>query len=348
MQNITDLSLSITAMGRTIQSLQTISSDSTSAAQARKPPVLAIIMPCFNEQEALTNSLNRILEIRDHLLEKGSIDPSSYLACVDDGSCDATWNVISAYAEKTSGVVKGLKLSRNFGHQNALIAGLLTFAFDVAVTIDADLQDPPEVIRDMVAKYNEGFDIVYGVRDDRSSDTFMKRTTAQMYYRFMQALRVDLVYNHADFRLLSRRVVQALSEFGEYHLFLRGIIPYLGFQSTVVNYARAKRMEGISKYPLWKMAMFAWDGITSHSTVPLTFVLICGLLVFLISFISLLAILAMRLAGRSIPAGVLDGLLGYLVTGINLLCLGLVGQYVGRIYQEVKRRPRFIIEQRLP
>jgi len=312
-------------------------------------PVLVIVIPCFNEQEALPDTLDKILALRSRLLVEGAIAPASYIACIVDGSSDATWDIISGYYEKTDRAVRGLKLSRNFGHQNALIAGLHSFDFDAAITIDADQQDPPEVIAEMVAKYvHEGYDIVYGVRNDRASDSFLKRTTAQLYYQCLRAMRVNLVYNHADFRLLSRRVVEALSEFGEYHLFLRGVIPYIGFHSTVVYYARAKRVDGISKYPLRKMLAFAWDGITSLSTVPLAIVTACGLVLFLVSLVLLLATAGMRLAGRAVSGELMLELAEYLVTGVNLLCLGIIGQYVGRIYQEVKKRPRFIVEQRLP
>jgi len=313
-----------------------------------RAPVLAIVIPCFNEQEALPGTLDTILAVRSRLLAEGAIVPASYIACVDDGSRDGTWRLITDYHEQTDGVVKGLKLSRNFGHQNALIAGLHSFHFDAAITIDADQQDPPEIIPAMVEQYaQEGYDIVYGARNDRTSDPFLKRATAQLYYRLLQAMHINLIYNHADFRLLSRRVVEELAKCGEYHLFLRGVIPYLGFQSTVVYYARAKRAGGTTKYPLRKMLAFAWDGITSLSTVPLAVITMCGGLVILASLVLLATALVARLTGRAGTGGLVLASVDYLITGINLLCLGIIGQYVGRIYQEVKKRPRFIVEQRL-
>ena len=311
-------------------------------------PVLAVVIPCYNEEAALPPMLARLLPILDRLVADGLIAAESYIACVDDGSRDATWQGITEARERTGGRVKGLKLSRNFGHQNALIAGLFSFDYTAAVSIDADGQDPPELIAEMVAKYvREGCDIVYGVRDDRSSDSFGKRTNAQLYYRLMQAMKVEIVYNHADFRLLSRRVVQALAECGDYHLFLRGLIPFLGYQSAAVYYARAERSVGESKYPLHKQLALAWNGITAFSTLPLALITICGLLVFLAAAIALIALGIAHLAGHAAPLWAPLIAAQYLVIGLNILFLGVVGQYVGRIYQEVKRRPRFLVDQRL-
>jgi len=318
-------------------------------AGSRRLPVLAVVIPCYNEQEALPATFESILTIITRLIREEMISPTSYIACVDDGSTDASWGIIDRYSALTASMVTGIKLSRNFGHQNALIAGMCCLNFDVVITIDADLQDPPEIMEAMLQRYiDDGFDIIYGARNNRSSDSFFKRATAQIYYRMMQALQVKLVYNHADFRLLSRRVVRTLTEFKEYHLFLRGIIPYIGYASTVVYYERAGRKSGITKYPLRKMLAFAWDGITSFSAFPLSIITACGFLVFIVSLGLTCWAFSAKLVGKAIPGWASIVIAQYLINGLSILFTGIIGQYVGRIYLEVKERPRFIIEQILP
>ena len=326
------------------------SREDASSNASSKPcplPVIAIVIPCYNEQNALPNTLDAILAILDRLSDEKRISRSSYIACVDDGSRDSTWDIISKRCSDTNGRVKGLRLTHNFGHQNALIAGLMSFEYDAAITIDADRQDPPEVIADMVSKYAEGYDIVYGVRSNRSSDSYFKRKPAQLYYQVMQAMHVNIVYDHADFRLLSRRVIDKLSEFGEYHLFMRGIIPYIGYTSSMVYYNRTKRLEGVSHYPLRKQMALAWDGITSFSTYPLTLISSFGAGVVVIGFALLVSAAVVHIIGRVLPGWYIPLTVQLLLSGINFVFLGIMGQYVGRIYQEVKKRPRFIVETKL-
>ncbi len=310
-------------------------------------PVIAVIVPCFNEEQVLPITLERLLTTLRRLVAEGLVAPASYLACVDDGSTDATWEIITRGFTTARGQVKGIKLTRNFGHQNALVAGLHGLAYDAAITIDADLQDPPEVMAEMVARFAEGFDIVYGVRNDRATDTLFKKTTAEWYYRLLASLHVRLVYNHADYRLLSRRVVEALSSFKEHHLFLRGLIPYIGYPSTEVYYARAPRQAGSTKYPLRKMLAFAWDGLISFSLLPLTVITVAGALIMVAAFILLIWLLTRRLAGSAMPDWYVLLVAQGLLNGLCIFSIGILGQYVGRIYQEVRERPRFVIEKRL-
>jgi len=256
---------------------------------------------------------------------KGWISEESFIAFVDDGSKDRTWNIIQELHLKHPKRVKGIKLSRNCGHQNALMAGMLSFDYDACVTMDADLQDPPEVIEKMVEKYKEGYEIVYGVRSKRDTDTMFKRKTAEIFYKLMRILGVELVNNHADFRLMGKRAVNALSEFKESNLFLRGIIPYLGFKSTKVFYERRKRAGGESKYTLGKMISFAWEGITSLS----------------------LWALYLKLSGKSVAGWTSIVLSLYILGGLNILFLGIIGEYIGKTYIETKKRPRYIVEEKL-
>lgn len=301
---------------------------------------LVIVVPCYNEEAVLTETTQRLLGIAGRLRADGV---STHILYVDDGSRDATWSLISqlsaAHAE-----VWGLKLAVNAGHQHALWAGLEAAVphADAIVSIDADLQDDPDVILQMVAHYREGADLVFGVRDDRSSDSWFKRATAQGFYRMMQAMGTDLVYNHADYRLMSRRAVRALLAFPERNLFLRGMVKQLGFRQAVVTYARQKRQAGESKYPLSKMLAFAWDGITSFSVRPLRLFIGLGLVFILVSFVVIGWALVVHFSGHSLQGWTSLLISVWFVGGAILIALGIIGEYVGKIYSEVKRRPRYI------
>ncbi len=309
--------------------------------------LLAVIVPCYNEEEVIELTFNEINKVIENLIKKGWIKEESFIVFVDDGSRDRTWEIISNLHAKYPERVKGLKLSRNCGHQNALMAGMMSFDYDACVTIDADLQDPPEVIENMVEKYREGFEVVYGVRSKRDSDTLFKRKTAEAFYKFMKFLGVELVSNHADFRLLGRRAVKALSEFKESNLFLRGIIPYLGFKSTKVFYERRKRAGGESKYTLGKMLSFAWEGITSFSIFPLRIITVVGALIFIVSLLLSLWALYLKMSGKSVAGWASIVLPLYILGGLNILFLGIIGEYIGKTYIESKKRPRYIVEERL-
>ena len=306
---------------------------------------LYLVVPCYNEEEVLPETSRRLGEKLAGMVEKGMVGPQSRILFVDDGSKDKTWQIICALHEKDSRFL-GLKLSRNKGHQNALLAGLMTAKelCDMAISLDADLQDDVDAIDRFVAEYQNGCDIVYGVRSKRETDTWFKRTTAEGFYKVMQALGVDIVDNHADYRLMSRRALEGLAQFGEVNLFLRGIVPLIGYKSAIVTYERSERFAGESKYPLKKMLSFAFDGITSFSVKPISFVLGLGVVMTGISGLALLILLVLWLLGWGISGfGVLCGSL-WLLGGIQLMALGMVGEYVGKIYKEVKARPKYIVE----
>ncbi len=308
-------------------------------------PTLAIIVPCYNEQEVLPETIKRLGEALQHMHENGQISPQSYLLFVDDGSKDNTWPIISAACDQQP-FVSGLKLAGNVGHQNALMAGLMTAKqdSDCLVTIDADLQDDIEAIAKMVEKYQQGCDIVYGVRNDRKNDSFFKKHSAQTFYKLMSALGAKSVYNHADFRLMSRRAVEGLAEYGERNLFLRGVVPLLGFQTDCVYYERAKRFAGESKYPLKKMLSFAFDGITSFSIKPITLITWLGGIIILLSIAAFCYTLISYFTGHSVEGWSSLILSIWFLGGVQLLSVGIVGQYVGKIYIETKHRPRYHIE----
>ena len=307
---------------------------------------LYIVIPCYKEEAVLPETARRLKEKMLSLMASGAISRSSRVMLVNDGSKDRTWEIIAGLHEADP-LFSGVNLSRNRGHQNALLAGLMTavnFA-DMIISMDADLQDDINAVDGMVAAYHAGYDVVYGVRSSRKTDTFFKRFTAEGFYKLMKALGVDIVFNHADYRLMSRRAVEGLAQFREVNLFLRGIVPQIGYKWTTVEYARAERFAGESKYPLKKMLAFAFDGITSFSVKPMRMILIVGAVVFIVSLFMLLWALIAKLTGHANTGW--TSLMGsiWLIGGIQLLSLGVVGEYVGKVYAESKQRPRFIIEQ---
>ena len=313
-----------------------------------KAPILSIVVPCYNEEEVISDTSSKLLSVLRHLIAINKISESSIIYFVDDGSTDATWaNIVRLSNE--SGYIKGLKLTRNYGHQNALLAGLLTTKGDITVSIDADLQDDVNAIEKMVDEYTINHsDIVYGVRSERQTDTFFKRTTANVFYKFMRIMGVDIIENHADFRLMSRKAVQALSEFRETNLFLRGIVPLIGFKSSIIYYQRSARAAGLSKYPIGKMVSLAIMGVTSFSVVPLRFISILGLSMFVISStLSLWVLFVALFSSAAVPGWASTVLPIYLIGGVQLLSLGVIGEYIGKIYSEVKARPVYLIDREI-
>ena len=315
----------------------------------KSTPTLAIIVPCYNESAVLPLSVKELMHRLKALVAGSRVAANSFICLVDDGSSDNTWTLIKEFA-LAEPCIKGLKLSSNFGHQNALLAGLFTQvgAADCLLTIDADLQDDVEVIEDMVEKYAAGAKIVYGVRESRQSDSFWKRQSAQFFYRLLRFLKVKTVYNHADFRLADRMVIQGLQRFNEVNLFLRGIFPLMGYRSEVVYYSRAPRQLGETKYPFRKMASFAWQGVTSFNTSLLRLVSWMGIAMFILSLLIAFWVLIAYLSGNTIAGWTSMLLIITLFSGINMICLGLIGEYVGKIFLEVKQRPRFLIEEETP
>ena len=309
---------------------------------------LFCVIPCYNEQEVLPETSTRILEKINQLISLGKISQDSRVVFVNDGSKDATWNIISDLHEKNP-IFQGINLSRNMGHQNALLAGLMTVKdiCDVSISMDADLQDDINAIDEMIDKYNAGCDVVYGVRSKRATDTFFKRATAEGFYKIMNGLGANTVYNHADYRLMSRRALLALSDFGEVNLFLRGIVPMIGFKSDVVYYERAERFAGESKYPLKKMISFAVEGITSLSTKPIKLITGLGIFIFFVSIIVLIYSLVRYFTGHTIPGWTTTVLSVWAIGGLIMISLGVIGEYVGKIYLETKNRPRYIVESYL-
>lgn len=310
----------------------------------KKPACLSIVIPCYNEEEVLPETIKQLSALLDEMEVEGLIKAGSHLCLVDDGSRDSTWQII-AESSRENTRVKGLKLARNRGHQNALLAGLENAEGDVLISIDSDLQDDIQVIRKMMLEYYEGNDVVYGVRKARETDTRFKRTTAEGYYWFLKKMGVDIIFNHADFRLMSRRAIEALKKYEEVNLFLRGIIPTIGFPSATVEYDRAERFAGESKYPLRKMLALAIDGVTSFSPVPLRFIAGLGLLIFVLSMVISAWALGVRIfTDTAIPGWASSVLPMYVLGGIQLLSLGVIGEYVAKIYGETKHRPRYVIE----
>jgi glycosyltransferase involved in cell wall biosynthesis len=310
-----------------------------------KRPMLTIVVPCYNEEDVLPESARQLTAVLQSLIEEQLIAPESKILFVDDGSQDRTWILINKLMDQNR-YVTGIKLARNFGHQKALIAGLETAKekSDCVISIDADLQDDVGVIRDFVLKYLEGYDIVYGVRNKRETDTAFKRLTAQGFYRLMKWMGVDLVYNHADFRLMSKRALEELSRYKEVNLFLRGVVAQLGFRAAVVYYDRKERFAGTSKYPLKKMIAFAFDGITSFSVVPIRMITLIGFLSFMISSLAGVYIMISKLTGHADSGWTSMMISIWFIGGLLLMSVGLIGEYIGKIYQETKRRPRYSIE----
>lgn len=314
----------------------------------RDLPVLYLVIPCYNEEEVLPETTKRLTEKMIGMIRSEFIHADSRILFVDDGSRDQTWALIEEYSEAIP-FVDGVKLAHNRGHQNALLAGLMTAMplCDCAISLDADLQDDTDAIDRFVEKYKEGCDVVYGVRNKRDTDTVFKRTTAEGFYKFMKVLGVDVVFNHADYRLMSRRALEGLSEYKEVNLFLRGIVPLIGYRSDYVYYDRAERFAGESKYPLRKMLSFAFDGISSFSVKPLKLISNLGILISVLSIFGLLYALISHICGVTVAGWTAIVCSIWLLGGLQMLCLGVVGAYIGKIYSEVKQRPRYLIETHL-
>lgn len=308
--------------------------------------VIYMVIPCYNEQEVLNETAKRLFQKFEKLIKSEKISHLSRIIFTDDGSKDKTWEIIEELIKKDS-IFGGVKLSRNRGHQNALLGGMLTIVndCDAMISMDADLQDDIDAIDEMVEKFLNGSDIVYGVRNSRKTDTFFKKFTAQGFYKLMNFLGAKIIFNHADFRLMSKRAVEALSEFPEVNLFLRGMVPMVGFSEDKVYYERHERFAGESKYPLKKMLAFAFDGITSFSVKPIRFISTLGLIFLTISGCMAFWGLASIIIKRKIQSIFWLFALVWAMGGVNLLSLGMVGEYVGKIYMETKKRPRFIIEK---
>ncbi len=309
------------------------------------PVQLAVVVPCYNEQDVIQTTSRSLLALLSKMAERQLISSRSTVHFVDDGSCDGTWALIESLAA-VDHRVHGIKLSRNRGHQVALLAGLLTVEGDAVVSIDADLQDDVSVIEAMTGEFANGAEVVYGVRASRKSDSAFKRNTAVWYYKLMQRMGVELVHNHADFRLLGRRAIEAVRQFGEVNVFLRGIVPLIGYRTATVTYDRRERQAGSSKYPLRKMVSFAIEGITSFSTVPLRLITLLGFVVSAFSFAMILYIVYGTLVMKAVIPGWASSVLPiYFLGGIQLLSIGILGEYVGKIYMESKRRPRYFVER---
>lgn len=313
------------------------------------PMKLGIVIPCYNEEEGLRETTKRLTVLMNQLIVQERITAESFICYVDDGSRDKTWELIEQFQEESS-LFKGIKLSRNFGHQNALIAGLMQLKdnADGLISMDADLQDDIGLIETFVEKYQEGYDVVYGVRDDRSKDTKFKRGTANFFYKFQNFMGIEAVHNHADYRLLSQRALHALSSFQEIDLFLRGIVPMLGFRSCSIYYKREERFAGETSYPLKKMILFALDGIASFSIMPLRFITIIGFILFMLSLFGIVwAVFEKLFVENTVPGWSSIMASMYFIGGIQIMALGIIGEYVGRTFQQGKQRPRYIIEKEI-
>ena len=310
-------------------------------------PVLWIIIPCYNEQEVLPVTAPMFLDKLQFLVQSGRVDGQSRILFVNDGSKDRTWEIISQLAQQDPRYI-GISQSRNRGHQNALVAGMMEAVdrCDITITIDCDGQDDLNAMDEMVDQYLGGCEIVYGVRSDRDTDTWFKRTTAQGYYKVLEGLGAEVVYNHADYRLVSSRVLKEFANFKEVNLYLRGMFPLVGFKSTSVYYSRKERMAGDSHYPLRKMIALAFDGITSLSIKPIHLITVLGMVVALISFVGVLWSLITHILGGTVAGWASMTCIICFLGGIQILSLGVIGEYVGKTYMETKRRPRYIISER--
>lgn len=307
--------------------------------------ILYLVIPCYNEEAVLHETAKQLLAKMNSMFERDMISRDSKIMFVNDGSKDRTWEIIEEL-HASNPIYSGVKLSRNKGHQNALLAGLMTAKekADMMISLDADLQDDVDVIDQMVEKYYEGNDVVYGVRSARKTDTFFKKFTAESFYKLLKSMGVEIVYNHADYRLMSKRAVEGLAQFREVNLFLRGIVPLIGYKSEVVTYERHERFAGESKYPLKKMLAFATDGITSFSIKPIRLITTCGILIFGISILMLIYFLAVHFMGRTVAGWTSMIVSIWAIGGLQLLAIGIVGEYIGKIYLETKDRPKYIIE----
>ena len=310
---------------------------------------LGIIITCYNEEAVLKETKRYIESLLREMIEADKVSKDSFICFVDDGSKDRTWEIIEEFVENSSNF-RGIKLSRNFGHQNALIAGLMQLKdnADALISMDADLQDDISVIKEFVIKYKKGYEIVYGVREDRTQDSKFKRITAEVFYKFQSLMGIESVSNHADYRLLSRKALNALAKFKEVNLFIRGIIPLIGVRSCIIYYRRGERFAGESKYPLKKMLLFALDGIASFSIVPLRIITFIGFIIFMFSFLMIIWILFEKFfLGTTIQGWSSVMISIYLMGGIQVMSIGVIGEYVGRVFQQSKGRPRYIIEKEI-
>lgn len=308
--------------------------------------ILYIVIPCYNEEAVLHETAKRLKEKLLKLIDNGKISAKSRIVFVNDGSKDRTWEIIEEL-HTDDNIYSGIKLSRNRGHQNALLSGLMTVKeyADMVISMDADLQDDIDVVDKFIDEYYKGNDVVYGVRNSRATDTFFKRTTAEGFYKVMKMFGVDIVFNHADYRLMSKRALYELEKYKEVNLFLRGIVPLIGFNSSVVEYERHERFAGESKYPLKKMLSFAFDGITSFSTKLIRMVLWTGAIIFLLSIVIFAYGIIRKITGNTVAGWTFIVCSIWMLGGIQLLCLGIIGEYIGKIYSETKARPRFIIDK---
>ena len=306
---------------------------------------LYIAVPCYNEEEVLPDSAEKLRNKLRSMMDKGLISYDSRIVFIDDGSKDKTWQLIEEL-HNTDSIYSGIKLSRNRGHQNALMCGLMTLKdqADAVISIDADLQDDIEVFDEMVERCQDGCDVVYGVRSKRETDTFFKRFTAEGYYKVLDKMGAKVIFNHADFRLMSKRALEAFSEFHETNLFLRGLVPMIGFKSAIVTYERSERLAGESKYPLKKMLALAWEGITSLSTKPIKMITRLGLIIFLISIIMLIYSIIRFFTGATETGWASLAVSIWAIGGLQMMAIGIIGEYIGKIYLESKHRPRFIVE----
>lgn len=313
-----------------------------------KPPIIAIVVPCFNEEKALPITVKTLLTLLEQMTTKRLVSSNSFILCCNDGSIDNTWSIIEEL-HKADNRVKGISLSRNCGHQHVLLAGLMTVKnmCDAAISIDADLQDDPEAIEQMVNSFHNGNEIVYGVRSSRSTDTWFKRTTAHVFFSFQKSMGLETIYNHADYRLMSQRSLEMLSQYSESNLFLRGIIPQIGLKTDIVKYERKERVAGESKYPLKKMLSFSIDGITSFSARPMRWIFLTGLVLLVLDVIVALYVL-ISYFGRPTLSGWPSIMLSIWFLGsLILMSIGIVGEYIGKIFVEVKHRPKYFIEETL-
>ncbi|MGX4641298.1 glycosyltransferase family 2 protein [Massilia sp. SYSU DXS3249] len=318
--------------------------DVQNGQSSRACPTVSLVLPCFNEQEVLPETTRRLAALLERMEANGQCSARSAIYYVDDGSRDTTWTLIESFSQADMRVC-GVKLSRNKGHQNALLCGLMTVPGDVLISLDADLQDDLDVIPKMLDAFRDGCEIVYAARSKRDTDSFFKRLTAETYYKVLGMLGVQIVYNHADFRLMSRRAIETLREYEETHLFLRGLIPQLGYRTCTVEFQRAPRFAGESKYPLSKMLSLAWQGVTSFTAYPLRLITGVGAIVSIASLALALWALSVRLFGSTaLPGWASTVIPTYFLGGIQLLSLGIIGEYLAKVYEAIKRRPRFHVE----